>query len=253
MAVGRGDQHAQAHAARAGFLESLDLAHTDGSGEFVAFADGHFGVGCARLHGFRNNIGGKLLKIVGRKLGDATHRYFPLPVRSASATAALLHRKRRRANSHDFALCVHRDWAWRRLRTSDTSRSRLCIPDIANAAQRASGHRRPEWFSTHNGEIHPPRKQTALHRQLAMEPSFSDLSSGAAYRHAIQLYRRHPDADRHALAIFAASTYAFVEFEIVADHGDILKSFGTVADQRGVADRGGDFAVFDQVSLGGGE
>src|SRR6185437_15137257 len=57
----------------------------------------------------------------------------------------------------------------------------------------------------------------------------------------------------HALALFAASADALIELQIIANHGYVLERLRSVADQRGVAHRRGDFAVFDQVSLRGRE
>ncbi len=62
-----------------------------------------------------------------------------------------------------------------------------------------------------------------------------------------------PDADGHALAFLAAGADAFIEAQIVADHRDILERLGAVADERCVLDRRGDFAVFDEIGLAGGE
>jgi hypothetical protein len=46
------------------------------------------------------------------------------------------------------------------------------------------------------------------------------------------------------LAVFAAGADSFIEAQIVADHGDVFERFGSVADQRGVADgRGGRFSL----------
>ena len=55
------------------------------------------------------------------------------------------------------------------------------------------------------------------------------------------------------MAGFAAGADAFIQGEVVADHGNVLQSFGAVADQGCALDRAGDFAVFDEVGLGGGE
>ncbi len=79
------------------------------------------------------------------------------------------------------------------------------------------------------------------------------LSTCSAYGHAVELYGGHADAYGDALAVFAAGADAFVELQVVADHGDVLESFGAVADEGGVADGRGDFAVFDEVGFAGGE
>src|ERR1700722_13490495 len=75
------------------------------------------------------------------------------------------------------------------------------------------------------------------------------LSSRAAYGHLVELDCWHANADRDALPVFAAGSDAFIHLEVVADHGDVLQRLRPVADQRGIANRGGDFAVLDQVSL----
>src|SRR5271165_946318 len=79
------------------------------------------------------------------------------------------------------------------------------------------------------------------------------LSSRAADCHAVELYRRHAYANRHALPFFAAGAHAFVELEIVAHHRDVLERLGSVANQRGVAHWSGDLAVFNEVGFGRGE
>ena len=63
----------------------------------------------------------------------------------------------------------------------------------------------------------------------------------------------HSDTDGHALPGLAAGANSFIQGQIVADHGDVLQSFGAVADEGCALDRAGDFAVFDEVGLGGGE
>src|ERR1700743_2706444 len=73
--------------------------------------------------------------------------------------------------------------------------------------------------------------------------------SGAAYGHAVELDGGHANADGNALAVFAAGAYTFVELQIVADHRHIFQSFGSVADERGVADGRGDLAVFDEIGF----
>jgi hypothetical protein len=72
---------------------------------------------------------------------------------------------------------------------------------------------------------------------------------GAANRHTIKLRGRHANTYWHSLAIFAAGAYAFIEAQIVSDHGHVLQSFRTVTDQCCTANRGSHFAVFDQIRL----
>src|SRR5512146_3362360 len=77
--------------------------------------------------------------------------------------------------------------------------------------------------------------------------------SSAAHGQAVDFQGRDADADGDGLAVFAAGAYALVEFEVVADHADARQNVGAVADQGGVLDRRSDFAIFDQISLGGGK
>ena len=62
-------------------------------------------------------------------------------------------------------------------------------------------------------------------------------SARAAHGEGINLERRLPDADGHALALFAAHAHALVELEVVSDHADAREHIGTVADQRRAFDR----------------
>ncbi len=45
----------------------------------------------------------------------------------------------------------------------------------------------------------------------------------AAYGQAVHAQRRLPNPNRNRLAILAADTDATVEFQVVADHGDLLQ------------------------------
>src|SRR5437899_3226552 len=78
-------------------------------------------------------------------------------------------------------------------------------------------------------------------------------SRAAPDRHAIDLDGRNADANRHALPFLTARADAFIQLQIVADHADVLQRFRTVADQRGVAHRAGELAVFDQITFRGRE
>src|SRR5438445_13619510 len=71
----------------------------------------------------------------------------------------------------------------------------------------------------------------------------------AADRPAINFYCLNTNADRNGLAVFPASADAFIEFEIVADHGDPREHIWAVADQRSALNRRGDLAIFDQISF----
>src|ERR1019366_4149407 len=79
------------------------------------------------------------------------------------------------------------------------------------------------------------------------------LLSCSADRHAVEPYGGHADTDGDGLPGLAAGANSFIQGEIISDHGDILQSFGAVADEGCALDRAGDFAVFDEVGLGGGE
>ena len=75
----------------------------------------------------------------------------------------------------------------------------------------------------------------------------------AADGEAIDLDGRDADAHGHGLSVFPAGAYAFVEFQIVAHHGNASQNIGAVANQSCAFDRGGDPAIFDHVGLGSGE
>src|SRR5579872_2032381 len=79
------------------------------------------------------------------------------------------------------------------------------------------------------------------------------LSRSAADGDAVHPHTRLANTHRHALAVLAAGTDPVVEPQIVADHGDLGHRVGAVADEGGALDRRADFAVLDEVGLGGGE
>src|ERR1700693_3725982 len=76
---------------------------------------------------------------------------------------------------------------------------------------------------------------------------------GAADGQAVYFQCGNADAHGDGLSVFAAGADAFVEFQIVAHHGDTGEDVGAVADQRGALDGCGHVAVFDEVGLGGGK
>ena len=80
-----------------------------------------------------------------------------------------------------------------------------------------------------------------------------EASSRSPDGHAVDAHGRNAHAHRHALAFLAADADAFVELQIVAHHADVLHRFGTVADQRRVAHRPRELAVFDQIAFRRGE
>src|SRR5262249_50603473 len=90
---------------------------------------------------------------------------------------------------------------------------------------------------------------TIFTTSVAMEK----LSRGAAYGHAVQFQSGNADAHGDGLAVLAARAHAFIEFQIIANHGNFGERVGTVADQGAVLERRGNLAIFDQVSFGSGE
>ena len=57
------------------------------------------------------------------------------------------------------------------------------------------------------------------------------------------------NANRHALALFAASTNAGVECHVIGNHADLGQRIRAIADQRCTLHRRADLAVFNQVSF----
>src|SRR5687768_3800781 len=74
--------------------------------------------------------------------------------------------------------------------------------------------------------------------------------AGAADGQASDLQRRLADADGHALARLTADADAWIEVEVVADHGHARQRRRPVADQGRALHRGRQLAVLDQVGLG---
>ena len=72
----------------------------------------------------------------------------------------------------------------------------------------------------------------------------------AAYGETIDLDGWNSYSDRDRLTVLAARAYTFIEFQIVAYHGDSSQYVGAVSDQCCALDRRGNLAIFDQVSLG---
>jgi hypothetical protein len=72
----------------------------------------------------------------------------------------------------------------------------------------------------------------------------------ASDRDPVHPQRRLADADRHALAVLAASADTVVEREVAADHGDAVEVGRAVADQHRALDRRADLAVLDPIGLG---
>jgi hypothetical protein len=52
-------EDAEAEGAGAGLFELLDLAHADGDGKFVTFAEDDFGVGGSGVEGAGDDVGGE--------------------------------------------------------------------------------------------------------------------------------------------------------------------------------------------------
>src|SRR5260370_12775406 len=82
------------------------------------------------------------------------------------------------------------------------------------------------------------------------QPPTPFLLRRPSHRHPIDLDGRNSHAHGHALPFLAADADAFVETQVVAYHAHILQGLGTVADERGVAHRPRQPAVFDEVALG---
>src|ERR1700750_916387 len=95
------------------------------------------------------------------------------------------------------------------------------------------------------------RKTGILRLRLRMTDVY--LGAGAADGHLVELDGGHAYAYGDGLAGLAAGSYAFVESQIVSDHGDVLEGVGAVADEGCAFYRAGDLAVFDQVGLAGRE
>src|SRR5216684_6609964 len=72
----------------------------------------------------------------------------------------------------------------------------------------------------------------------------------SADRDAVDAQRGLADADRHALAVLAASADAGIEREVVADHAQARERIGTVADQHRALERWADLAVLDPIGFG---
>ncbi len=85
------------------------------------------------------------------------------------------------------------------------------------------------------------RSLSLLHEDAAA------LLRRAADRQAINFYCWNTNADRNGLAVFPASADAFIEFEIVADHGDPRQHIWAVADQSSALNRRRDLAIFDET------
>ncbi len=61
------------------------------------------------------------------------------------------------------------------------------------------------------------------------------------------------DTDRYALPLLTADANPAIQRKVATHHGDLAHRLGAVADQGRALDGGGDLAIFDEVSLGGGE
>src|SRR5690348_8449764 len=83
---------------------------------------------------------------------------------------------------------------------------------------------------------------------LLHEPA--GIAAGSAPdREPIHLDRRNTDSYRNGLAIFAAGANPFVEFQVVTYHGYASQDVRPIADQGRPLDRGGHFAVLDEICL----
>ena len=84
---------------------------------------------------------------------------------------------------------------------------------------------------------------------MLMTGSGADAADG----HLIDLHGRDADTNGDALSILAAHADAFIQLQVVPDHGDIFESLRPVADERGPTHGPGKLAVFDEVAFRGGE
>ena len=69
----------------------------------------------------------------------------------------------------------------------------------------------------------------------------------AAYGETINLDGWNSYSDGYRLTVFTAGAYTFVEFQVVADHGDPSQHVGAVADQSRALDWRSNLAIFDQI------
>ena len=86
--------------------------------------------------------------------------------------------------------------------------------------------------------------------EVIHDPTSDLWLPGAAHGDAVDTQRRLADADRHALAVLAASANAVVQPHIVADHRNAVQVSRPIADQHGALDRRADLAVLDAIGLG---
>src|SRR5271167_2578887 len=128
--------------------------------------------------------------------------------------------------------------AWARSRQAEAGAT-----GNAAAARAASASTRPR---PQNRMI--PPTNAAVDAALARRPA---SRVGAADRQSVHAQGRLADADRDALSILAAGADPVVEAEVVADHRDLGKRLGAVADQCSAFDCRADLAVLDQIGLGG--
>src|SRR5271157_25478 len=78
-------------------------------------------------------------------------------------------------------------------------------------------------------------------------------SAGSADGQPVNFQRGNSDADGNGLAVLAAGSDAFVELQIVADHGNLGQHVGAVAEGRRFWGGGGGGPVLDRVALGRGK
>src|SRR5437879_6100670 len=90
-------------------------------------------------------------------------------------------------------------------------------------------------------------KRKLLHKAAGIFPRRS------THGHAIELRSRHADTYRHSLPVFAAGADTFIELQIVSNHRNASQRVGTIADQCRSTNWRGHVAVFNQISLRGGE
>src|SRR6266403_1773751 len=103
--------------------------------------------------------------------------------------------------------------------------------------------------TTHSAAVAPP----AMARRTMSSARLRRSVFSSAHGQAVHLQGWNADSYGDRLSVFATGPDAFVEFQIVAHHGDAREHVRAIADQRGAFDGGGDVAVFDEIGLGGGE
>ena len=75
------------------------------------------------------------------------------------------------------------------------------------------------------------------------------LSARPTHCQFVNLQRWLTYPDRDALTFLTAGSYAAVQCHVMANHRNFAHRFRAIPDERRAFDRGGNFAIFDEVSL----